>query len=204
MPISALPALITAGGSVASGALTSRGGKTTSTTSRALSPEQQHIERLFSGALEHRMTNPHEGIEPIRTSAIERINRRFRGADDVIAGKLASRGYASSGKMGGNMANLELSRLGMLSDLEGQIAQLMLDREDNTMNLAARFLGPSGMESVHTGPRNVLGGGIGGGVETLMTLMTLDKIMKGGGGGPLSVSDGGLGGISPSMLGAKF
>jgi hypothetical protein len=54
-----------------------------------------------------------------------------------------------------------------------------MDREDQGISLGERLLGIGSGVSY---PGNVAGGALSGGLETLTTLLTIDKLLKAGGG----------------------
>lgn len=177
----ALPYLL-AGGSAAASALSNRGGKQTSTTRQILSPQQQEIEDLLVGKFKARLADPAAGTEPLRVSGIDRINRRFASLPDRLTEQFSQRGYGASGSLGGALKGVEFARQGAIGDLESELLEFILGREDQTLSLAERFLNPRQTETVSTYPGNKLAGGIGSGVSSLSTLLLLNKLLKPGGG----------------------
>ena len=172
------------GGSALSGILGNRSKKSTQTSSstrkRILTPVQQNIEGQLGSLLSRRLTDPGAGLEPIRTAARETVNQGYSGAVDTILSKLLSSGQRSSGKAGRAVMETELSRLRDLGGVDSMIAKMMLDREDRTASLAEQLLGINfGEESTGTGsattPENMLGGGVGAGMETASLLYAMDK-----------------------------
>jgi len=192
MPIgAALIPLLTAGGAVAGGLLNRKKtstGTQTRTSKRILTPEQQQLLTTLTGSVQQRLANPEAGVAPLRTAARTRINRTARAAGQNLESNLASRGYDRSGAFPSGLATIESGRVGAFGDLEGQLADFTLRREDTSADLASRLLALfSGEESsgasTGTEPGNVAGGAVSGGLDTLTTLLTLDRLMKAGGGG---------------------
>jgi len=129
-----------------------------------------------------RLLNPAAGTEPIVAAGRNRINASYAGADQALRDRLLAGGVmGQSGRYGTAVRTTELGRLGALGGFEGDIASLILGREDNTANLMTRLLSDvrgTTSSGTTTGPSNILGGSVSGGLETLTTLMTLDQLLK--------------------------
>lgn len=132
--------------------------------------------------IQQRLADPSAGVGAIKSAAVDNVNRRYMGANDKIAEQLAARGYSSSGKVPITATQVETSRLGDLSNLEGQFGQMILNREDNTLSLADRLLQSAyGRTTTGTDPGNSLGAGLisgGNALENLTSLMMLDRMLK--------------------------
>ncbi len=182
--------LISAGVGAAGSGLASRE-KTSkqSSTSTVTTPDQ--YQPLQSGLIEdlmRRLADPSAGTDPVRIAGRNRINANFAGADQAVRDKLLTSG-GQSGKYGAGIRRTENARAGALSGFEGDIASLILGRQDNTQSLAQRLL-QSGQgrttDGTSTEPGNVAGavfGSLGSSLGTLSTLSTLSKLLSGGGGG---------------------
>jgi hypothetical protein len=147
---------------------------------RVLSPEQQQIQSLFAGRLGDILGDPSAGTEPIRVGMLDKVNRRFEGADDRLQERLSQRGFGRSGQVGTGLKGLEIARQRGLADVESDVSQMILNREGNMLNLAQRFLMPTDIEGSSGGG---LGAGIGAGVGAAGSLIGLNKILGMGGSG---------------------
>jgi hypothetical protein len=175
--------LLGAGGSAA-GAVANRGKTVTGSNTPQWTPDQQAIQGTLRGLIEQRMNGGGTSLQPLRTAAVEGVNRRYRDAPAIVSQKLAARGYGSSGKMGNTLYRMESDRLSDLGDLDAKFAGLQLDQENRTVDEAMRYgFASPGNASTQTIPGNMLGGGIGAGLETFTSLFALDRLLKGGGGG---------------------
>jgi hypothetical protein len=129
------------------------------------------------------MSDPAAGLQPLKLSAMEGINRNYAQLPDTISRKLASRGYGSSGKMGGALYGTELARMGDLSDLEGKFAGMVADRQNQGASLGEQLLAlASGKDVTNTGPSNMAGDALmsgGNALNNLSTLLMLSKVLKG-------------------------
>jgi hypothetical protein len=111
------------------------------------------------------------------------VNASYDGVDTALRDRFMRTG-GQSGKFGRATMQTELGRMRDLNSLEGQFAGLQLDDERSTMGLAERLLSfGQGSESTQTAPGNVAGstlGSIGDSMGQMATLMTLDRILRGG------------------------
>ena len=178
----ALPALLT-GGSAIAGGLNSRGGTsvTDQTRTRVLSPVQQLIEGMLGGTLQKRLADPTAGLEPVRTAGRNKINAAYSGAPDALREKFLTGGGTASGRLDRAGRGMEMARVGALSGYESDFAKMILQREDDTLGLSERMLtNPAGerVQGTTTGPSNMLGGSVSGGLETATLLYSLNKLLK--------------------------
>jgi hypothetical protein len=189
-----ISALISGGAGVAS-SLLNRKQTVTGSNMPQWTPDQQAIQGTLRGLIEQRMKGDGSSLQPLRTAAVEGINRRFRDAPSVVSQKLAARGYGSSGKMGNTLYRMESDRLSGLGDLDAKFAGLQLDQENRIVDEAMRYgFASPGQTSTQTIPGNMLGGGIGAGLETFTSLFALDRLLKGGGGAGMFGGGGSPGG----------
>lgn len=166
------------GGSALGGGLANRG--TSSTTSPTIDPAYAGLQSDLISRITQRMADPAAGTEPLRISGRAGINQLYKDAPDTISRQLNARGFGSSGKKGGALIKTELARRGELAGLDSKIAELILAREDTSMDLAMRLLGLGrGQTTSQSG--NVAGGAVGPGIETLTYLDTVNKLLNAGG-----------------------
>ena len=141
-----------------------------------------------------RTSDPNAGLAPLKTAAMERINRNYAGAPNRVTTQLAKRGYAGSGQLPSNLISTENSRLSDLSGLEGTFAQMAADREREGVDLGTRLLTiGGGRDTTGTTPGDSLGSALSAGgssLGSLSALLTLQRMLKGGGS-----SDGGMVGL---------
>jgi hypothetical protein len=131
-----------------------------------------------------RLNDPTAGIEPLKLNAMDQVNAGYAGLPAKVGTQLAQRGFANSGQMGASLKGLELARGRDLSNVGASYDQMGLNQENTTMSLINSILSQGrGSSTTATGSGNVAGGAVGSGVETLTTMLLLDKLMKGGGGG---------------------
>lgn len=133
------------------------------------------------------MTNPEQGIAPIRRAGLDNINRTYMDVAPRLASKFAARGYGSSGDFGSSLAQTEYQRGGAMSDFEAQIAQLINGNRNYGASLGTQLLNSGkGSTSTSTGPDTGFGDALqstGNGLGNISTLLTLSKLLKGGGSG---------------------
>lgn len=125
------------------------------------------------------LNDPSAGLQPIKNAATEQINNSYGNIPKTISTQMARRGYGSSGSMGDTMYQTQLSRLGSVSNLNGQMAQLASSRQlsvaDLMDNLLHTQVGSTGTSKTTTmdpsalfsslGAMLMMGGGFGGGVS---------------------------------------
>jgi hypothetical protein len=177
------------GASIIGGILQNRKSKTTQENRPYYTPEQQSINSAVAQTLEARMRDPAAGTAPIKLSAKQGINRTYAGAPSAIKKKLGRSGFSSTGASSADLTRLETQRYGDLGGLEAKMAEYILRREDDTLGLAQRFGQASGSTTTGTQPGNMLAGGFNAGASTLTTLLALDKLSNGQGGGGGRQSD---------------
>jgi hypothetical protein len=190
MPPAAILPVLGIAGSVAGGVLNNtKGARTgensaTSTTNRTLSPELQPVQDELIQNLIARFQDPTKGTGDIRLAGRDSINRSFKGAEQGIADKFLSfQGGGKSGKFGNAAAQIEGARAGSLGAFEGDIAKLILERDDQNLNIAQRLLALGGgsettQSGTFTNPGSAVGAGFSGGAETATALYALNKLLK--------------------------
>lgn len=102
---------------------------------------------------------------------------------DVVSRSMAARGYGSSGNFGNTMYESGYRRSGELSDINSQIAQLILQQKNTGASLADRLLEMT-RSTTSTGntPSTAAGDAFmsgGNALSNIGTLLTLSKILKG-------------------------
>jgi len=158
---------------------------------------QQLIEGMLGGTLQKRLADPTAGLEPVRTAGRNKINAGFSGAPDALREKYLTGGGTSSGRLDRAGRGMEMARMGALSGYESDFAKMILQREDDTLGLSERFLlSPAGerVQGTTTGPSNVAGGALSGGMETATLLYALNKGLKARGNPNSSGNQGFYGG----------
>lgn len=207
MPIGAIPAwlgAVMAGGSVASGILGNRkSARTTESASktasssvnrsrRVLRPEQEGLVGPVSGYANRLLTDPAAGLEPIRAGMRNTVNSSFSGVDAGLRDKMLASGGSASGKYGKAVLGADLARRGALAGVDTDVAQMILQQQNQGASLAERLLSVpfeqevSGsntgtMAGTGTLPGSMLAGGMNSGLDAITTLFMLDKMLKGGG-----------------------
>jgi len=107
--------------------------------------------------------------------------------------------------MGNTMYQTAMGRSGEMSDLESRISQMILSQKNRGADLSQQLLQMSrGSTSTGTSPSTALSDGFmsaGNGLNSIATLLTMSKLMKGGGpvggypGGSSDIPGGVPGGI---------
>jgi hypothetical protein len=173
--------LLSGGAGVASAVANRKKTSTTDTTPK-LDPSLQPLQDDLLSRVRTRLGTGVD-LSAVKSPAIEAVNRRYRNLAPSIAAKFSGRGYGSSGVLQNALAAGEQNRIGDLNDLEGKFAGFQIDENARTEDLATRLLAAGrGSSTVATGPGNAAGAGISSGLETLTTLMTLQRMMGSGGG----------------------
>lgn len=186
MPIGIPAALalggLSAGGSIASSALGRRKNK----TETVLTPEQQRLSGQLSGVLGRNLASPTARTASIQRNKIlakDNLNRSADAAIERSGENLAARGFGNSGLFERSVSGIEGARLQGLSSLEAsvlqQIEQSEVDAEQRAIENVLRFLPNHGGQQSSYGGGSI-GQGIGAGVETLTTLLTLSRLAGGG------------------------
>jgi len=148
---------------------------------------------------ESSIANPTASMGGIRTAGLDNINKTYDTLPQSVATQMARRGYGSSGNMGNSMYKVAMSRAGDVSNLEGKIAAMGVDRQNAGASLGTQLLGLNrGTTSTGTTPDTSAGNAFmsaGNGLSNMSTLMMFNNLLKpgsGGGGGDY----GGSGGFS--------
>lgn len=167
--------------------------KSTSTSSTAVNtPDSvKPLQDSLIQTLLARMQDPTQGTDPVRIAGRNRINANFEGADQAVRDKFATSG-GKSGKTGMGYRKTENSRAAALSGFDGDIASLILGRQDNTLSLSEQLMrsmqgSTTTGSGTQTNPGNPAGAGLGSlgsSLGTLSTLSTLSKLLSGGGPDP--------------------
>jgi hypothetical protein len=167
-------------------------------TQRILLPEQQDAIAQFSPFVKQLMSDPSAGLEPMRRTAMGRVNNNFVGAPQLVRNKFSTGGGNRSGRTGRAGIDLEMGRLGQLAGVNSQYDQMASDRQMQGASLIQQFLGQnfgtstsatSTSHQIGTGtnvesqPGGMFGQGLGGALGTLAALMSL-SYMRGGGSNP--------------------
>lgn len=166
----------------------------TGRTRRLLRKQQEDMLDPLATRATQLMTNPAATLEPIRQARRGAVNESFSGVEDGLAEKLLAFGGGKSGKFGTALRQAEMARLGGLAGVDADMTQLILDQQREGSSLAERLLGmtfESETSDSRTGssassgvaPGSSLASGIAGGasgISSLMTLLQLDKLLKGG------------------------
>jgi len=197
MPIG-MPAaisLLSTGGSIASNAL----GRRRNRIETVLTPEQQRLSGQLSGVLGRNLASPRARTASIQQNKIlakDRLNRSADAAIERSGENLAARGFGNSGLFERSVSGIEGARLQGLSSLEAAVLQQIenseVDAEQRAIENVLRFLpGQGSRQSTYSG--GVIGEGIGAGLDTLTTLLTVSQLVGGGGFNPggRAAADGG-------------
>ena len=164
----------------------------TTTRTRTLRPEQEESMGWLRDIMEKLLTDPSAGLEPLKIGARGAVNRRYAGAPQSLADRMLGHGQ-KSGKFGTAMRQIELSRLGELSDLEPEFARMILEQQEKGVGIAQRLLSEdfggtvttSGTDrSYGTGvaPGSATGGAFstgGAAMGQIATLMMLNQMLQG-------------------------
>ncbi len=111
------------------------------TRTKTLLPEQSSVLGLLSDTIQGKLTQPQAGLEPLKTQARQQVNDIYSGGWQGLRDKMLGSGGGRSGKFGMAARNMEQARLGQLSALEPQFANLALQQEQLGSSLAAALLG---------------------------------------------------------------
>lgn len=130
------------------------------------------------------LNNPSAGLQPIKTAAEENINSAYGNIPQIISKQMASRGYGSSGSFGNTMYQTQLGRLGSLSSLNGQMAQLASSRQFSAAGLMDQMLGQTGVGQSSTSKTTTMDP-----MQAFSALGTMLMMGDGFSGGAPSTSD---------------
>jgi hypothetical protein len=183
MPAPVIAAGIGGVSSLVGGALAGRSKQYTQTMTPSWSPEMQDLQKKLSAYSSGLLTDPAAGTAPIKANAEEAVNRRYAAMPDVISRSMAARGYGSSGNFGNTMYESGYRRSGELSDINSQIAQLILQQRNTGASLADRLLEmtrstTSTGNTPSTAAADAFMSG-GNALSNISTLLTLSKLLKG-------------------------
>lgn len=206
-----LPAIIGAGASIAGGALASK--SKTTTTTPTLSPEMQGTQDKLLSVLQSMLDPSTDStLAPIKSAAEGTINTNYAQLPNKVTRQAAARGFGSSGKLGGGLLGVESARLGDLSSLEGNMAQLSSQRQLSAEQMIQQILANNtgrksttpgyALPSILTSIGGTLSNGVGSSLGNLTALQTLAAMIKGG-GSMVSVPNGGYssaGGVDPALV----
>lgn len=192
MPVPVIAAGIGGLSSVLGSVLSGKPKTTTTTMTPTWSPEMQGLESQLSNYSSGLMSDPSAGLSPIKTASQDAINRRYAAIPGKVSSSMAARGYGSSGNFGNTMYQTEFAREGDMSNLDSQIAQMMLAQKNQGASLSEQLLGMTrGTTTTGTTPNTSAADGFmsaGNGLSNLSTIMMLNNILKPGGGGGSSNS----------------
>jgi hypothetical protein len=158
----------------------------TSTSTPTWGPEFSGLQTDAIDALRKRLADPTAGIDPLRYNALDQVNAGYSGLPNRVGTQLAKRGMGQSGKMGAALKGIDISRMRDLSTTGAAYDKMGLDQQDRTMQMIEQMLSlgrGTSSTGTSTDPGNMLGGGVGAGLETFTTMLMLDKMLKGGSGG---------------------
>ena len=169
--------------------------KGTVKTARTLLPQQQaQLEPLF-GVASKMLSQPGAMLDPIKAGMRTSVNKQFGDVEGALAAKLGRAG-GQSGKLGRSVRQAELGRLGQLGDVDTRMAEMLLSERDKGVSLSERLLGMNFGQEVSTDmtqttkgsgtgttPGNMAAGGLSGGLDFISTLLGMNRMLQGGGGG---------------------
>jgi hypothetical protein len=181
--------MIGSGLSIAGSALGS-GSKTVKNTP-TLSPELQGAESTDLATLTSILNSPDNGLGPVKQAGMDQINRNYAQMPQLMTQKLAARGFGSSGDVGKSMYDIEGSRLGDLSGLMGQMAQLGSNRQMSAAEMIQRMIAAGRGQNTEY-PSNAASAGLTTAstqLGSLSKLLTLQNMLHGGGGGSTGSAD---------------
>jgi hypothetical protein len=189
VPQAILPFLpmITAGLGTLGSALGSR--SKTTTAKSTLPPELQALFDKNSSFLSGVRDDPSAGLGPIKSAAMDQVNRNSARLPKIAAAKLAGRGFGSSGKVGDSVYDSEGARLSDLSQVNSNFAKMGSDRQMSAAQIIEQMIN-SGRGTSQTTPGNVAGNSLTTGMNSLTNisiLSTLAKMLGGGGSAPASL-----------------
>lgn len=193
-------AAILAGLGAAGGALSNRSKTSTSsqTTTPTLDPLLQPLQGAAIEEILRRMRSPGAGLQPLKTAAIDNINKTYSALPQRLTEQFASRGLNNSGLLGKSLQQAELGRAGEVAGLEGKFAGLELDQQSEIMRQILALLSQgrgSTTNATGTTPGNMLGGAFSGGVDGILAAMALNR--SSGGKPPLPGMTYGTGQYGP-------
>ncbi len=136
------------------------------------------MQKQVGDTLSARLANPGDVFQPARTRAIGSVNSGYQSIGDRLKANYAGRGFGRSGKVLTNARQLESSRLGDIGSLDAKFAGMQTDYESQLLDQATRF-GFTTPGNSSTQPGGPAGGAVSGGLSTLTTLLSLNKLLSG-------------------------
>ena len=149
----------------------------------------------MSGLSNQLLTDPAAGTQGINLQGTDAINNQYAQMPDQVSQQLAARGFGKSGKLGTAMYNVAGARATAQAGFQGQMAQLISNRQMQGASIADQLLQANRgttTDSTTTGPDTSAANGLmsaGNGLSNLSTLMMLQKVLSGG-GSPGTSGDG--------------
>lgn len=158
------------------GSLLASGSKTT-TQQPTLSPELQSAQDTALSNLTTTANDPMAGLGPVQQGAQDSINTSYKTMPNIVASMLAQRGMGSSGGVGTGTYDVEGARLGSLSSLYSQMAQLGSQRQLSADQIINSMIA-TGKGLSTTTPSNSLAAGLTTGANDLSSYATLATLAK--------------------------
>lgn len=156
----------------------------TSSTTPTLTPEMQELMKRLTEFSTESMQNPQAGFAPIRTAAVDNVNRNYSKVGSRLNSSFAQRGYGSSGALGEKQFDTEMARGGDLSNIEAQFAKSAIDQKNFGAGLGQNLLNfgrGSKSEGTSTTPDTSLGDAFmsgGNALENLSGLLSFNNYTK--------------------------
>jgi hypothetical protein len=138
------------------------------------------MQKQVGDSLSAKLANPGDVYKPARIRAIGNVNTSTNNLQERLKAGYSGRGFGRSGKVLTNARAVETSRTGQIGGLDAQFAGMQSDYETNLLKQAQGFAFAS-PGNTQTGSGDVAGGATSSGLSTLTTLLTLSKLLKGGG-----------------------
>lgn len=117
------------------------------------------------------------GLGPVQQGAQDSINTSYKTMPNIVASMLAQRGMGSSGGVGTGTYDVEGARLGSLSSLYSQMAQLGSQRQLSADQIINSMIA-TGKGLSTTTPSNSLAAGLTTGANDLSSYATLATLAK--------------------------
>jgi hypothetical protein len=167
---------------------------------RYLSDGQQQVMGDVGGYIRTLLTNPNGAVAPARTASLNRVNDTYLGAENILRGRSSVAG-GRSGRAGRAMRELQSARLGHINDTNLGWDQKALDLQQLAGQMGLNFaninLGQDGTFSTNAQSQGTMNGfatgsqpggpwgqGVGSALETIAAILSLQKMIGGGGNLP--------------------
>lgn len=169
------------------------------TIRRDLTDEQRTALQQLFGFGSGLVQNPMSGLEAIKSAALNQTNSNYGGVMDALKAKLLASGQAASGKFARGARATELARIGDISGLEGQFAQMGNQRQLAGAGILQNILGMNFGETstgqasnvgatsnqgrnwgTGVAPGSAAGGALSGGLGALSSALGLQSILAAG------------------------